>query len=59
MVYSAMLALMIGVFRLSLGLLRFGFVVDFLSNPVVIGFTNAAALIIGTSQVPKLLGLDI
>ncbi len=59
MVYSAMLALMIGVFRLSLGLLRFGFVVDFLSNPVVIGFTNGAALIIGTSQVPKLLGLDI
>lgn len=59
MIYSAMLAFMIGVFRLSLGLLRFGFIVDFLSNPVVLGFTNAAALIIGTSQVPKLLGLNI
>ncbi|SEA20660.1 sulfate permease, SulP family [Thiothrix caldifontis] len=59
MTYAALLALMIGVFRLSLGLLRLGVVVDFLSNPVVIGFTNAAALIIATSQVPKLLGLDI
>lgn len=59
MIYSAMLAFMIGVFRLSLGLLRFGFVVDFLSNPVVIGFTNGAALIIGTSQLPKLFGLDL
>ena len=58
-IYSAMLALMIGVFRLSLGLLRLGVVVDFLSNPVVLGFTNGAALIIGTSQLPKLFGLDI
>ncbi|MEZ5535274.1 MAG: sulfate permease [Thiolinea sp.] len=59
MVYAALLALMIGVFRLLLGLLRLGVVVDFLSNPVVLGFTNGAALIIGTSQLPKLFGLDI
>lgn len=59
MVYAALLALMIGIFRLSLGLLRLGVVVDFLSNPVVVGFTNAAAIIIATSQIPKLFGLNI
>lgn len=58
-VYSALLALMIGVFQLSLGLLRMGVLVDFLSHPVVVGFTNAGALIIATSQVPKLFGLNV
>lgn len=57
--YSAMLALMIGVFQLSLGLFRLGILVDFLSHPVVLGFTNAGALIIGTSQLPKIFGLGI
>jgi SulP family sulfate permease len=58
-VYSALLALMIGIFQLSLGLLKLGILVDFLSHPVVLGFTNAGALIIATSQVPKLFGLKI
>ncbi|OQX08488.1 MAG: sodium-independent anion transporter [Thiothrix lacustris] len=58
-IYAALLALMIGVFQLSLGLLRMGVLVDFLSHPVVVGFTNAGALIIATSQVPKLFGLDV
>ncbi len=58
-VYSALLALMIGIFQLSLGLLRLGILVDFLSHPVVVGFTNAGALIIATSQVPKIFGLNI
>ena len=44
--YSAVLAIMVGIFRLSLGLLRLGMLVDFLSHPVVIGFTNAGAIII-------------
>ncbi len=57
--YSAMLALMIGVFQMSLGLLRLGVLVDFLSHPVVIGFTNAGALIIATSQLPKIFGLNV
>jgi SulP family sulfate permease len=58
-IYAALLALMIGIFQLSLGLLRMGVLVDFLSHPVVVGFTNAGALIIATSQVPKLFGLNI
>ncbi|OQX15320.1 MAG: sodium-independent anion transporter [Thiothrix lacustris] len=57
--YSAMLALMVGVFQMSLGLLRLGVLVDFLSHPVVIGFTNAGALIIATSQLPKIFGLNV
>lgn len=57
--YSAMLALLIGIFQLALGLFRLGILVDFLSHPVVVGFTNAGALIIATSQLPKLFGLNI
>lgn len=56
-VYAMSLALMVGIFQLSLGVLRLGVLVDFLSHPVVIGFTNAAAIIIGTSQLSKLFGV--
>ena len=54
---SIMLALMVGVLRLVLGLLRMGILVNFLSSPVIVGFTNAAALIIGLSQLSKLLNV--
>ncbi len=54
---SVMLALMVGVLRLVLGLLRMGILVNFLSSPVIVGFTNAAALIIGLSQLSKILNV--
>ncbi len=54
---SVMLALMVGVLRLLLGLLRMGVLVNFLSTPVITGFTNAAALIIGLSQLSKILNV--
>ena len=57
--YAIMLALVIGVFQLLLGVLRLGLVVNLLSHPVVNGFTNAAALIIATSQLSKIFGVDI
>ena len=57
--YSAMLAIMVGTLRFLLGMLRLGMVMDFLSHPVVVGFTNAAALIIATSQIPKLFGVPV
>ncbi|MCY4642514.1 MAG: sulfate permease [Gammaproteobacteria bacterium] len=57
LVYAAVLAVMVGIFQVSLGLLRLGVLVEFLSHPVVIGFTNAAAIIIGASQLSKLLGV--
>ncbi|MGV6812752.1 MAG: SulP family inorganic anion transporter [Brevirhabdus sp.] len=46
---SLMLALMVGVLRLLLGLFKLGILMNFVSHPVMMGFTNAAALIIGLS----------
>ena len=57
--YAVMLALMVGIFQLALGLLRMGVLVNFLSHPVVVGFTNAAAIIIATSQIGKLFGVSV
>ena len=48
---AIMLALLVGIFQLSLGVFKLGVVVNFLSHPVIVGFTNAAAIIIGLSQV--------
>jgi len=59
LVYAAVLALMVGVFQLALGLFRLGVLVDFLSHPVVVGFTNGAAIIIATSQLSKLFGVKV
>ena len=57
--YAIMLAFLVGLFQLCLGLLRLGVLVDFLSHPVVTGFTNAAAIIIATSQLSKLFGVSV
>jgi len=57
--YAILLALMVGVFQFTLGVLKLGLVVNFISHPVVNGFSNAAALIIATSQLPKLFGIHI
>ncbi len=56
---AVFLALLVGVIQLALGLLRLGLVVNFLSHPVVNGFTNAAALIIATSQLSKIFGVHV
>jgi sulfate permease, SulP family len=55
--YAIMLSMMVGLFQFGLGLLRLGVLVNFLSHPVVIGFTNAAAIIIATSQLDKIFGV--
>ena len=57
--YAVMMAFMVGLFQIALGLLRLGILVNFLSHPVVVGFTNAAAIIIGTSQLGKLFGVTV
>jgi len=57
--YAVMLALMVGVFQFALGVLRLGLVVNFLSHPVVNGFTNAAAIIIASSQLSKMFGVYV
>jgi SulP family sulfate permease len=55
--YAILLALVVGAVQFVLGVLRLGLVVNFLSHPVINGFTNAAALIIATSQLSKLFGV--
>jgi MFS superfamily sulfate permease-like transporter len=57
--YAILLALLVGAFQFSLGVLKLGLVVNFISHPVVNGFSNAAALIIATSQLPKLFGVYV
>lgn len=56
--YAAMLALLAGAMQLLLGFLRLGIMVDFLSHPVIIGFINAAAIVISSLQISKLFGID-
>lgn len=58
-VLAIVLAFLVGTIQLSMGLLRMGALVSFISHPVIVGFTNAAALIIGLSQLNKLLGVPI
>ncbi len=57
--YAMLLALLVGVIQFLLGLFRLGFLVNFMSHPVISGFTSAAALIIGLSQLKHLLGIEI
>jgi anti-anti-sigma factor len=57
--YAILLALMVGAFQFALGVLRLGLVVNFLSHPVVNGFTNAAAIIIASSQLSKMFGVYV
>lgn len=54
-----LLALVIGVVKLGLGFLRLGFVMNFVSHPVLAGFTSASALIIAAGQLKYLLGYSI
>ncbi|MDX1641124.1 MAG: solute carrier family 26 protein [Balneolaceae bacterium] len=52
-------ALGVGILQFLMGLFRMGFLVNFLSHPVLSGFTSAAALIIGASQIKNLLGVNL
>ncbi len=56
---AILLALMVGLVQLALGVFRLGVVVNFLSHPVIVGFTNAAAVIIGLSQLNKIFGVPM
>ncbi len=53
------LSLFMGTIQFILGLFRMGFLVNFLSKPVISGFTSAAAIIIGLSQLKHILGTSI
>jgi sulfate permease, SulP family len=56
---SAALALLVGVMLIVASVLRFGFIANFISEPVLIGFKAAIAMVITVDQIPKLLGFHI
>jgi SulP family sulfate permease len=53
------LAFLSGVFLVALGALGLGAVTNFLSHPVLAGFTSAAAVVIGVSQLKDLIGAPV
>ena len=54
---ALLLALMVGLIQFGLGALKLGTIVNFVSHPVILGFMNAAAIIIALSQLDMLLGI--
>lgn len=56
---AALLALLVGVVRIGMGLLRLGVLSHLISRPVLTGFTTGAAVVIATSQIPTVLGVRI
>lgn len=56
---AVVLAMMVGTVQMLLAVARMGFIVNLLSRPVIVGFTSAAAFIIGFSQVGNVLGVDL
>jgi len=54
---AMLLTLLVGLFQFFLGFFKLGVIVNFLSHPVIVGFTNAAALVIGLSQLSKIFGV--
>ncbi len=59
LVAAGLLTLMVGIFQLGLGLLRLGFVVNFVSYSVIVGFSTGAGILIALRQIAPLLGLDV
>ena len=57
--YALVIALQVAIIQMLMGMFKVGFLVNFLSHPVLSGFTSAAALIIGFSQVKHVLGYDV
>jgi len=55
---AILLAFMVGSIQFLLGVFRLGFIVNFLSKPVISGFTSAVALTIGINQFRNLFGVD-
>ncbi|XP_063706703.1 sodium-independent sulfate anion transporter [Culicoides brevitarsis] len=55
---AALLAFLTGLIQVLMGFMKLGFLIDFVSGPVSSGFTSAVSLIIVTSQVKDVLGVE-
>ncbi len=58
-VLAILLAFVVGLFQIAFGFFRLGFLVNFLSKPVISGFTSGSAIIIAMNQIGNLLGIDV
>ena len=58
-VLAILLAFMVGFFQFLFGIFHLGFLVNFLSRPVISGFTSGSAIIIALNQLGNLLGVDL
>ena len=58
-VLAILLAFVVGLFQIAFGFFRLGFLVNFLSKPVISGFTSGSAIIIALNQLGNLLGIDV
>ena len=56
--FAALVAILVGLISLVAWVFRMGFLVNFISKPVLAGFTAGAALFIASSQLPKLFGIE-
>ncbi|KDR24301.1 sodium-independent sulfate anion transporter-like isoform X2 [Zootermopsis nevadensis] len=56
--FAVLLCFLSGCVELVMGILQLGFLIDFISGPVSVGFTSAAAIIIATTQIKDVLGLS-
>jgi len=57
--FAILLSFLMGFLQVLFGVFKLGFLVNFLSRPVISGFTSAAALIIAVSQLKHLLGINM
>ena len=59
LVFATATALVVGLMQIAMGAARLGVLTNFLSHPVLSGFSSAAAIIIALSQVKHLLGVKL
>ena len=59
LLFTLTLAFLVGLIQFGMGVLRFGFLVNFLSHPVIKGFTSAAAIIIGLNQIKHIFRINL
>jgi SulP family sulfate permease len=56
---AILLALLVGIIQFAMGVFKLGFIMNFVSHSVIVGFSSAAAIIIASTQVPSLLGIKV
>lgn len=59
LILAILLAFMVGFFQFLFGVFRLGFLVNFLSKPVINGFTSGSAIVIGLNQLGNLFGIEL